>query len=336
MPIPVKLYKQPSVNVNSGGNPVEIPQGQLNRHKPFNTSTQVRIRNFVWANTPVKPGVTFLTSQGSRLVLEARQNRIIYLLVRSNTGGQNKVFMQPSNGFVNDVVMFPFEDAGRKLQTVKTLAEYEVQILIGVLSTTGWATFSIVMGVDVFQFFVNNKNNLPRWPTMLQALLQTNRDLKVYAPTLRSKLIQSTLLVALEGSEFAASNKGDISGKLAEAAIKDPKIAGRAMGIIAGKLGANILNGRLSVLSAVWAVLLTVATKAAASIPGAVGLATNEVAALGVADKAAFSNELLNLVKRADIKLSQADAEKIIEEVARHPKEIKGSLVQLAEAFKSE
>jgi len=334
MAIRVNLYKPPTVNANTGGVPIEIPQGQLIQHKPFNTSTQVRIKNFIWANTPIKPGVTFLTSQGSRLVLEARQNRIIYLLVRSNTSGQNKVFKQSANGFINDVVMFPFEDAGRKLQTVKTLAEYEVQILIGVLSTTGWTAFAIVMGVDVFQFFINNKNSLPRWPGMLQALLRTNNDLKLYAPTLRSKLIQSTLLVALEGSEFSVSGKGEVGGKLTEAAINDPKIAGRGMGIIAGKLGPNILNGRLSVLSAVWAVLLTVVTKAAASIPGAIGLAKTEVGALGIADKVAFTNELLNLVKRADIKLSQADAEKIIEEVARHPREIKSSLAQLAEAFK--
>lgn len=93
-----------------------------------------------------------LTSQGSRLVLEANQSRIIFLLVRSTTNQQNKVFRQPANGFVNDVVMFPYEDAGRKLQTVKKIAEYEIQILIGVLSTTSWGAFAIVMGTDVFQF----------------------------------------------------------------------------------------------------------------------------------------------------------------------------------------
>lgn len=60
MPIPVKLYEQPKTNVNIGGHPIEIPQGQLNQHKPFNTSTQVRINNFVWANTPIKPGITFI------------------------------------------------------------------------------------------------------------------------------------------------------------------------------------------------------------------------------------------------------------------------------------
>lgn len=171
---------------------------------------------------------------------------------------------------------------------------------------------------------------------MLQALLRTNSDLKEYAPTLQSKLIQSTLYVALEGSEFVVSNQGEVSGKLAEAAISDPKIAGRGMGIIAGKLGPKILNGRLSVLSAVWAVLLTVVTKTAASIPGAARLAKDDIEALSVSDKLAFANELLNLVKRADMELSQADAEKIIEDVATHPMEIRESLMQLSEAFKAE
>lgn len=334
-PIPVKLHVPTKLPVNQGGHPVEIPSRNLGQYKPFNTSTSLRINNFMWANSPVKPGKIFLSSQGRRLIIEANNRRVIYMLVKSQGTDLNKIFMQPSAGFVGDIVSYPYEQAGRDLQTVKKLAEYEIQILIGILSTTSWTSFAIVASADALQFFVSNKDNLSTWGPILKTCLEVDSDLRKYTPTLRNKLIYSTLLIALEGSEFAISHEGELVGKLAQSAVENPNVAGRGMGIIAGKLTRSALDGKLSVLSAVWAVLLTFVTKTAAAIPGAVSLTKDEIDTLSLKESVALAGELIAIVSKADIELSEADAKKITEEVSAHPNEIKNALQKLSAAFQT-
>ncbi|MGH1472026.1 MAG: hypothetical protein ACRBCS_12580 [Cellvibrionaceae bacterium] len=333
MAIPVKLLDTQPRNLNIGGHPLEIRSGQIKQFQPFNTKTILRINNFVWANTPIQSGKTFLTSQGSRLVLEANSNRVIYIITQTNTANLHKVFFQPSNGFINDVISYPFEQAGRNLQATKKIAEYEIQILIGALSTLGWTGFLSVIGVDLFQFFINNKDKFSYYVDVVQACFKANSDLKQYAPTLRKKLIRSTIFIALEGSDLAVSNNGEIIGKLGEAAIEDPNIAGRGVGIIVSKLSINILDGRISVLSALWTVLLTFSTKAASALPGAVSNIKNEVQELSLNDKTKLANEILLLISRSDINLNKEEALLIADEISEHPTELKNIISQLSEAF---
>ncbi|GAB1262188.1 hypothetical protein [Aurantivibrio plasticivorans] len=331
MPTPVKLANSSNIT-NTGGYPVEIKPGKLAQYQPLNTKTQLRINNFVWANTPIKPGVTFLTSQGARLVLEANNSRVIYVIV-SQGADLNKVFSQPARGYINDVVTYPFEEAGRNLQTTKKIAEYEVQFLIGMMSTTGWLAFIAVLSTDVLHFCVKNSGNFSYWKQAFQASLKANADLKQYAPMLRKKLLHSAFLAALEGTNFAVSEAGDFTGNLAEAAINDPNIAGRGAGIIAGKITPSLLEGRLTALSACWTILATVATKAASAIPGALAGVAEDVSKLPLEDKAALARELVAAIRQSDIHLSESEAQTIVDEVTDHPLELAKVLKDLKEGF---
>jgi len=121
MAIPVKYIGDKS----GDSNPKEILPGHFKAYQPLNTTTILRINNFIWRSSPVKPGKVFLTSQGKRLILEANQRRVIYILLGPGKDN-NKPFIQQSKGFIGDVTMYPFEKAGKNLQPVKKLAEFEI------------------------------------------------------------------------------------------------------------------------------------------------------------------------------------------------------------------
>jgi len=339
MAIPVKYIgnkyakNNTQQNKNHGANPREIPDGNLKAYQPFNTSTILKINYFVWINTPVVAGRVFTTTQGRRLVLEANNNRVIYIL---NTQGRdnNKLYIQPASGFIADVVHFPYEDAGRKLQPIKKLAEYEVQLLIGILSTTSWSAFSLVLGVDILEFSVKNKDNFPRWNRIIQACLSTRKDLIKYAPTLYDKLVYSTLLIAWEGTTYAGGKKGEISSAVINAALDDPKISGRGAGIILGKLGTSAADGRISVMSAIWTVLFTASTKLITAIPSAIKSTTEGIKEASLSEKVDIADKIISIIRKSDIKISKEDALTIADEVISNRKELTVSLKTLSEAFK--
>lgn len=311
----------------------EIQPAILSGYQPFNTSNVLRINNFIWSNTPIRSGSTFLTSQGRRLVLTVNTSRVIYVLLDNIGGRKNRVFVQTAKGFINDVVMYPFEESGKKLQTIKRIAEYEIHVIIGILSVVNWSGFVSVAGVDATQFIFNNKKKIAYWPHLLQSCLKADASFKKYAPTLRNKLIYSTLLVALEGSEFALSHGGDIAGSLTQKAIQDEHVAGRAMGIITGKLSLQGLNGRLSAMSASWALLSTVASSTLSVIPGAASDVIKKTNSLAIQDKVAIGKELIVLLADSGISLNQREAEAIASEVLANPDKLVSTLTMLATTF---
>jgi len=128
------------------------------------------------------------------------------------------------------------------MRPMVAIAEFEVQMIIGILSTTGWSAFALVVGADALSFSVQNKDNFKKWSEITKACLSTRKDLKKYAPTLYDKLVYSALLMAWEGTVYAGGKKGEISDTLAEKALTDPNVAGRGVGIIVGKLGASALT----------------------------------------------------------------------------------------------
>jgi len=134
MAIPVK-YIGDKYAKSTDSNPREIRPGQFKTYQSLNTYTLLRINNFIWRNSPIKPGKVFSTSQGRRLVLEANQSRVIYILLKPGKDN-NKPFIQQAKGFIGDVTMYPFEKAGKDLQPIKKVAEFEIQILIGIFSVT--------------------------------------------------------------------------------------------------------------------------------------------------------------------------------------------------------
>ena len=74
------------------------------------------------------------------------------------------------------------------------------------------------------------------------------------------------------------------------------------------KIGKNAMSGRISVLSAVWTILFTIATKSLSSIPGAIQAATDAFKEKQLREKAEVAQQLLTTIKKADIELTKEEA----------------------------
>lgn len=115
--------------------------------------------------------------------------------------------------------------------------------------------------------------------------------------------------------------------------IDDPAIVGRGMGIIAGTLKSQAFDGRITILSAIWTVLFTLATKALSSAPSAGSKILYNLSELSIEDKLSASNEILRLMKDSGVHLTEEESKKIIKEVETYPKQLQQSLKQLYTAF---
>jgi len=102
---------------------------------------------------------------------------------------------------------------------------------------------------------------------------------------------------AWERKKFAAAHASDVAENMVEAALKDPKIAGRGAGIITAKLGSAALNGRISVLSSIWTILSTVISKAPSTIPGALKISAEEVKALTLEEKIGLAKKIVEMMR---------------------------------------
>ena len=108
------------------------------------------------------------------------------------------------------------------------------------------------------------------------------------------------------------------------------------MGIIAGTLKSQAFDGRITILSAIWTVLFTLATKALSSAPSAGSKSLDNLSELSIEDKLSASNEILRLMKYSGAHLTEEESKKIIKAVETHPKQLKQlkqSLKQLYTAF---
>lgn len=332
MAIPVTFIGDQRAKVGSGY-PKEIPYDRFHTYEPIKTSTSYVINNFFWSNSPVKAGQVFLSSQGKRFILEGSNTRVIYILINSKSVDHNKVFIQTPAGFKGDIMAYPLEKTGRDLQITKKIAEFEIHFIVGAISATSWTAFFTVLGVDALEFTVKNGDKFERWNEIVRVCLKTRKDLKQYAPTLYDKLIYTALLSAWKGTKFAASHASDIAENLAEAALNDPKISGRGAGIITAKIGAEALNGRVSMLSAVWVILSTVVTKALSAAPGAAGLIANDIQALSLEEKTGIAKKMVDMMRTVGVVITPQEAAQILSEVQAHPKELKDTISLLAKTF---
>ena len=80
--------------------------------------------------------------------------------------------------------------------------------------------------------------------------------------------------------------------------------------------------------------MFTAATKAVAAVPGAVSAKIKDIKSSSPDEKAGLANQLITMLRGTDITLTPLEAKQIADEVMAHPRELKGSLTNLAQVFK--
>ena len=86
-------------------------------------------------------------------------------------------------------------------------------------------------------------------------------------------------------------------------------------------------------MSAVWTILLTVVTKALATIPRTVNLTVEEAKALTLEEKVGMAKKIVEMMRNVGVVITQSEAEKNLDEVQAYPKELKDSLSLLVNIF---
>jgi hypothetical protein len=175
-----------------------------------------------------------------------------------------------------------------------------------------------VIGTDTVGFCLKNHDNFGKWSKAVCACVGVRTVLKRHAPTLYDKLIDAVLIGAAAGVTESLRN-------IPEAAATDPKVMGRFIGAVIGKLGKKAFSSRLSALSVIWILLSTVATKSLGAMPRAASMSLDERTKTAAA--------IIDELRRSGVLLTAEDARKIVEEVAAKPHELRASLEQLKAAF---
>ena len=295
--------------------PVEISPAKLAQLSP-STGTALPLGG-IWGQ--VESGQTWLANDGRRMIVSADSTAVIFVLGEAkNPALTNKIFIQSSRGFREEVRTYPFAEAGRRASPMARMAELEMQILIGICGATSGLGFAAVLGADLLDFLVKNRDNFNRWSKAASACLACRAVLKKHAPTLYDKLIDATFLAAAGGLAESAKN-------IPEAAAKDTKLIGRLVGAVIGKLGKKATTARLSALGAIWIVLSDVVKKALSAVPGAVKISVDE--------KTKSADALISELKKANVRITPEEARRIVEEVVANSRELGTAHQQLRDAF---
>jgi hypothetical protein len=287
-----------------------------------------------------RAGRIYAGLDGSRLVLNISPRETVFLLLDNAGPGKEMADLNPMRGKIGTVYrqstaaflderdsMF-FHDLAKRLQGVKTLIELEMAIMLAIFSGTSTAGLVLVMGASGLQFVVENGEKFPKWASAVSTVLAVRRTLKRYTPKLYEKMCEGLFIGVKRGTLVAIGFAGDdVLANLPDAMVKDPTTTGKLIGALIANLGKAGLAKRLTLFGAVFAILKTLATKAAMAVPGAIGLTAQE--------KVRHAQDILARLRAAGVPMSEEEARAIIDEVERHAREIRPALDDLARAFQS-
>ncbi len=259
----------------------------------------------IWGT--IRPGQNYMASDGIRQVVHADNSQIFYFV-------KGELWGQEAQSFISEIRTYPAIRGAQGAVGMAMLAEFQVNLLLGIVASSTGVGAAIVIGTDVFKFLITNKENFGKWHRMIKAVLKARDTLKTKAPILYERVFDAFLRQL-----WTASTSG------MPAAMSKPDTAGKLTGAMVGKFGTKVLQARFSVLGAVWIILSTVASKVATSVPSAISVSVGEYKKL--------AEDLIRQLQAIGVSLSQKDAEQIFREIAKNPGEIARVFAELKAAF---
>lgn len=273
----------------------------------------------------IEGGKNYRTHMGKVLVLEASNLQVFFLVTEGTK--KNRIYAQPTTGFIGDIRSYPATKAGLKALGMAKLAVLEVNLILGVVSAVSGVGFVVVLGTDILQFMINNKQNFPKWRGAISAVLRVRKRMKQLAPTLYDRVFDAALLAAWRGVYATLGIAGkELPGNIPDSAANDPKIVGRGLGAIVGKVGKNMLAQRLTVLSVIITLLLQIIMGALKAVPGAVKISVDK--------RKITAKEIIDSLKKVGVSIRNRDVQAILDEIEKNADGVKALLLDLQKAFK--
>lgn len=259
----------------------------------------------IWGH--VERGQRWKASDGDRFVLSAASTDVIYY--RSG-----RFYYQTSTGFIGEVTTYPFVEAGRRSAWLVTVAEVEFKLILGIVAGSSGVGFAIVVGSEIALFLVEHSADFAVWRRQLDAVLRARAMLRGNAPLLYEKLFDAALGRVIR----------DVKTQIPDAIT--PEVVAFLVGVILGGLGKKASRGALTALNVIALVMQSLVTRFVVSVvPGAVVLTKKQYEEL--------ARDIVEQLRAEGIDLSQADAERILEEVRRKPEVVRAAFEVLRTAF---
>lgn len=289
--------------------PVLIPASQIKNYYPLKTSSAVTIGNAMNSLT-LRSGEVYPAVVGKRIIVEATKEKVLFVEA-SNAQAVPRFFLQTPYGFHLQWLDVIRRDAASKTAGAVTLAEWEVQFLVGVMAGAGWTGLAVVIGVDIFEEALTRKKTrtVQEAVRVLQVLLETRRELSQVAPTLTVVLSDVMWLTLLKGqNDFLLASMAH-----------DPKIAARAAGTIVAQIGKTAVDQRLTVSSAIWILLSQLGIKGILTVPAALSKTVDHISST---DPESILVNIELMLKHLEIVLSHEEKKLILRELESNPEKI--------------
>jgi hypothetical protein len=270
----------------------------------INSQSSVHIGG-IWGT--IRPGQNYRATDGLRQVVHADSSLIFYVQ-------NNALWGQQTQSFIDEIRTYPVIQGAQNSVGMVRLAEFEVNVLLGIVAASSSVGLLTVVGVDVFKFLVTHRDHFAVWQRQMQAFLKARSRLKVKAPTLYEKIFEAFL------QQFWGATCAGMP-----TAMLQPDAAGKLTGVMLGKLGRAAVQTRLTALGTVWIILSSVAGKLLTSVPTAIRLTVEEYKQ--------SAQDLIKQLQLLKISISEREAQQIFQEIARNPHEIYTVFQELRMAF---
>jgi hypothetical protein len=283
--------------------PVLIPHPETTLQR-ISTGTVLNIGG-IWGQ--VKSGQTWVASDGKRFVFSADSMTVIY--------AQNgKVYAQASHGFINEVRTYSAVAAGRSAHPWIQVAQVEVRLICGIVAGASGVGFAIVIGSEIAEFVVDNRENFAKWNRQLSAILKARTLLKHDCPVLYDKVFSAVLHQVFK----------DVKAHIPDAIT--PEVVAFGVGVVIGSVGKKLAQGKFSLFIVIFAIVEQLVVRFAVSlIPGAIRITEDEYRRM--------AQQIISQLRTAGVLIQDGEARKIIEEVRQHPAKVKQAFDVLKRDF---
>jgi hypothetical protein len=296
----------------------DVHEVQLSMLKKFNLRTSQEA-NLFGTNTVVRARTYLASPQGLRYIVAANSQFFLFVLVQASspkhTPFVGKLLIQP-NGLLcgrSDVEAGLWQDVAARGASLRAAAEWEMEILIGLLAGAGKAVQVGIATARAIDFLLTDKvRKYELHGKALKVVLEEMYHLRQTSPLLFDLFI---------GGLFAEAKK-QLGANLGAGASSP----GVVVGWLIGEVGPDVLAGRLEALKYAAAAMKKIAGEFSKNLGKA---AEDKALADFKTDRAAFVQRL----QKAGIPYSPGTEDELLAEIAKNPNAIGNALGRIEAAF---
>jgi hypothetical protein len=226
-------------------------------------------------------------------------------------------FAQSARGFTNEVRTYPLAAAGRSAQPWVAIAQTEVKLLMGIVAGASGVGFAVVVGTEIAEFVVENRDDFSKWESQLEVVLKARAILKAHAPVLYDKVFTAVLKQIFK----------DVAVNVPDSVT--PQVVFFGIGVIVGSIGKKVATGKFTWSAVIFVVVEQLAIRLITGVvPKAIQITETEYRKM--------ADEIIKQLQTTGVALQDGDLRKIVEEVQQHPDEVRQAFDLMKDAFEKQ